>query len=331
MATRRRLRKEDQEERQRRKKELRKSYEKIRPDSKKVGTKRLSDTQKYLIVGSAAIIIIIIVAVQFLIPPTPTCFYTESDYVFASLDQTSQKVTFKNITARYLIRPENTKINCDITDYFNSSYTINPPALPIHTSYGNSITYSLIDVVSPLSWACPMNGTALPMSDWINNTVMTVVPASVKKGSPTSIHFQLSITTQIHLDQCNISLKFIQNTANTSLSYVSIINGTNYFPINRTFFTQKTNVTAKSTLLLDFTLSITTNLPPLSKLNLLESGTINLVKNDCLLQSYPGASAFQESQIFFKGLGLGGEPTLKKTKFLDVVVNIPCYNVTVTL
>ena len=331
MVTRRRLRKEDQEQRNRRKKELRKSYEKTRPGSKSVGAKRLSDTQKYLLVGSVAVAIIIIITVQFLIPPTPTCYYTESDYVIASLDQTSQKVSFNHIVAQYIIRPERTKINCDITDYFNSSYTITPPTQPTHTPppYVSSITYSLADLESPLIWACPMNGTPLPMTNWINTSTMTISPTSIKRNTPTQIRFRLSITTQIHLDRCNISLKFIQNTINTTLAFFQLYNGTEYFNINRTILTQKTNVTAKSTLLLDFILTITTSQPP-SKLNLLEVGAINLVKNNQLLQSYLGASAFKESLITFKGLGLGGEPSLKKSKFLDVMVNIPCYNITVT-
>jgi hypothetical protein len=332
MATRRRLRKEDQEELKRRKKELRKSYEKTRPDSKKVGSKRISDTQKYLLVGSAAIIIIVIISIQFLIPPVPICYYTESDFVYATLDQDSQKVSFNRIIAHYLIRPDHTEVNGNIYDYFNSSYKIAPPDQPAHSSppYVNSITYTLANVKVPLIWACRMeNGTALQMSTWINKTVMTLTPSSIPKNVLRNVNFRLAITTQISVDRYNISLKFNKNLPNTSINFVSIKNGTSFFNQNGTIFTQGVNLAARSTILLDFNLSIITA-PSFSELNFLEYGNFYLVKKGELLQSYAGASAFRESEIFFTGFGLSDEPTLKKTKFLDIVGIIPYFNITLT-
>jgi len=331
MATRRRLRKEDQEEIQHRKKELRKSYEKSNSGKKKGSAKRLSDTQKYLIVGSVAVIIIIIVAVQFLTPPTPTCYYTEGDFVYASLDQDSQTISFNHIVAFYLVRPAYTTINCDITDFFNSTYQLTKPAQPTSDSDAGSITYHLTEVKLPLIWSSAMkNGVPLQMSSWINEVHMTLTPSSIPKtGETKNVNFLLAITTQVPVDRYNLTLKFNKNIPSTTLKFINIKNGISFFPINGTIFTQGLNLTAKSTILLNFNLSVSTT-QSLSELNLLETGVLNLFKQDQLLQSYAGASAFKESEINFKGFGLGQEPNLQKSKFTNIVVNIPYYNITLT-
>jgi len=334
MASRRHLRKEEEEELKRQKKELKKSYEKTRPTSKKLGAKQFSDTQKYMLVGSIALVIIIIVAVQFLIPPAKICYFSEGDYVYATLDQDSQKINFNRIIAYYSILPEHTTVDCDIVDYYNATYSLKPPAQPI-SSYpsSSSIKYQLAEVVSQLTWACLMeNGTKLQMSPWINKTTMTTNPLGVNRYTPTNVFFQLEIKTQVQVDRYNASLKFNLNIPNTKITFWSITNGTanaTSFAQNGIIFTQGVNLSAKSIILLDFILQINTS-RPLGELNLLQSGSVYLVKNDKLLENFAGASAFKESEIDFTGFGLGQEPTLVKTKFLNIVVNIPYYNITVT-
>ncbi|MDD1778841.1 MAG: hypothetical protein LUQ65_11820 [Candidatus Helarchaeota archaeon] len=330
MASRRHLRKEEEEELKRQKKELKKSYEKTRPTSKKVGAKRVSDTQKYVLVGSVAIVIILIVAIQFLIPPPKICNFSEQDFVYATLDQDTQKINFNRIIAYYSVRPEHTTIDCDITDYFNATYSLAPQIPPPHSGpYASSIVYQLGDVVSQLTWACVMeNGTKLQMTPWINKTVMTTNPLGVNRFTPTNVNFRLAITTQVQVDRYNASLKFNLNIPNTKITFWSITDGTNFFSQNGTIFTQGVNLSAKSTILLNFILQVNSS-QPLGELNLLQSGSVYLVKNNQLLESYTGASAFKESEIDFTGFGLGQEPTLKKSKSLNIVVNIPYYNVTV--
>jgi hypothetical protein len=46
-----------------------------------------------------------------------------------------------------------------------------------------------------------------------------------------------------------------------------------------------------------------------------------------ILGSYSTGSAFKESTIYFTGLGLNKEPELVKTKFLNIVVDIPEFNI----
>ena len=331
MASRRHLRKEEEEELKRKKKELKQSYEKARPGSKKVGSKRVSDTQKYVLVGSVAIVIILIVAVQFLIPPKPICYFTERDYVYATLDQDKQQVDFSRIVAHYTIVPEHASIDCDITDYFNSSYNLALPSTPVSTNTSSTILYQLADVSSTLIWATtmvPRTGATLQMSPWINKTTM-LTPSTYRTQS-LSISFRIAIITQIQVDRFNASLQFIPNNPSTTLVFNNCnSNNTSFFTQNRTIFTQGLNLSAKSTILLSFVLEVYTT-SSLAELNLLQSGSIYLVKNNQLLEPFAGASAFKESVIDFTGFGLGQEPTLKKTKTLTIAVNIPYYNISIS-
>ena len=335
MASRRHLRKEEEEELKRQKKELKKSYEKARPGSKKVGAKRFSDTQRYLLVGSVAIIIILIVAIQFLIPPKPYCYFTERDYVYATLDQDKQQVDFSRIVAHYTIVPEHTSIDCDITDYFNSSYNLALPSPPVSTNTSNTILYQLADVSSTLIWATSMvprtGAAALKMSPWINKTTM-LTPSVIRSKPPTSISFRLAIITQTQVDRFNASLQFNLTIPGTTLTFNNCIanNTANYtsFAQNGIISTQGVNLSAQSTIVLSFTLEVSST-QPVGELNLLKSGSIYLVKNDRLLDSFAGASAFKGSEIHFTGFGLGQEPTLEKTKSLTLMVNVPCYNLTI--
>jgi hypothetical protein len=326
MASRRHLRKEEKEELKRQKKELKKSYEKTRSESKRVGTKRFSDTQRYLLVGSVAAIIIVILAMQFLIPPKQICYFTERDFVYATLGQDKSQADFSRIVAQYSIVAAHTTVNCDITDFFNSSFNLALPSPPVSTNTSNTILYQVSEVSSSLIWATPMipsKPAALPMALWINKTEMTVSPSSFAHDTPTYVTFRLAITPQIHVDYYNASLQFNQTIPSTTISLYTINNGTFYLD-NGTAFTQGTNLSAKSTILLDFTLVITSSL--IGKLNLLQRGSVYLVQNGQLLSSF----AFHEAVIDLTGFGLEQKPTVEKTKALDIVVNIPFYNVTLT-
>ena len=154
---------------------------------------------------------------------------------------------------------------------------------------------------------------------------------SVTRSISMSVSFQIAIITQIQVDRYNASLKFNLNIPNTTLTFNNCIsnctaNATS-FAQNGIISTQGVNLSAKSTIVLGFNLQVYSS-RPLGELNLLQSGSIYLVKNNQLLESFAGASAFKESEIHFTGFGLGQQPTLEKTKSLNIVVNIPCYNIT---
>lgn len=156
-----------------------------------------------------------------------------------------------------------------------------------------------------------------------------MITSSTYRTQSLSISFRIAIITQFQIDRFNASLQFIPNDSNTTLTFNTCIsNNTSFFTQNRTIITQGVNLSAKSTIVLDFNLQVYT-LRPIGELNLLKSGSIYLVKNNQLLEPFAGASAFKESEIDFTGLGLGEKPTLIKTKSLAIVVNIPCYNITI--
>ncbi len=322
----RRRRREEEEDLQRQKKALKKSYEKIHPEKKSVGTKRISDTTKFILIASVAIIVIIIVAVQFR-PPPPICYYTEGDFVHATLDQDTQQITFDHITAWYRLRPYHTSLSCDIIDYFDSTYSIIKPDLLVEPYVdADSITYSFSEETSTISWETIMeNGTALQMSTWVNLTTMQLSPSSIPKGVATIVNFKIEIVTCVAVDQCNISLRFNKNLVNTSIEFVSITNGT-ADSNNLIFSINKVNIPAASTVLLNFSLLINTTLQT-SPLNLIQWGAIHLLMKNRLLGTFPAYSKFKESTLTFIEFDYQEYPELKKTNFLDIVIDIPYYKI----
>lgn len=330
MSNRRSLKKEEEEHLQKQKTALKKSYQKKKLDSKHVGSKRFSDTKKYLIIGTVAGIIIVLITVQFLIPPQPLVYYTEADFVFATLDQDGQNITFNRIQAYYSLHPSHTSLNCNIVDYYNTSYSILPPVFPITPIiWGNEIEYFFANETSDLSWTTIMENSSTPlqMSTWLNFSSMLVTPSSVPRGIPTEVNFYLEIVTTTNVDHYNASLKIKDPIELTSVSTIGVYNGS-YDADNFTFWTQGHNLVPGSSIVLNFSLIIDTSLL-WSELNLLETGELQLRIKDTLLSDYQDYSAFKESIIDFSGLGLGPEPALRKSKFLNIVLNIPYYNVTI--
>ena len=188
MPQRRRLKKEEEEKLQQQKKALKKSYQKSYSGSKHVGSSRISDTKKYLLIAAVAGVIIIIVAVQFLVPPEPYCYFTEADFIHATLDQGTQSITFDRIVAWYHLRAKHTTINCDILDDYNDTYELELPPVSSHlsaTEYGgDQILYQITDVSSVLSFATTMeNGTDEPqMSTWVSLSTMETNPTDIERG-----------------------------------------------------------------------------------------------------------------------------------------------------
>ena len=118
MPARRRLKKEDKEKIEQQKKALKKSFQKDYAGSKRVGSSRLSDTKKWTIILGSAAIIVVLLSLVFLTIPPPRCYYTEGDYVHATLDHHTQTLTFDHVLAWYRVRPRYTTISCNIVDYW---------------------------------------------------------------------------------------------------------------------------------------------------------------------------------------------------------------------
>ncbi|HUX98631.1 MAG TPA: hypothetical protein VMV49_03700 [Candidatus Deferrimicrobium sp.] len=330
MPDRRRLRREEQDELEKKKKALKKSYQKSYTGIKRVGSKRFSDTQKILIVGAATIAIIAILSITFLIPPTPYCYYTEGDFVYASLDYDTKTITFDHIDAWYRLQPRSTTLSCDIVDYFNTSYDIKEPSNVESDPFEpGKIKYSINELKSVKSWILLLeNGTPLDMATWVTLNTMTTTPSSIPKGVITSVKFKLDLVTKVAINSYNVSLQLNTNLVNTTIQFQSITNGS-YTLSPLKFYTSGDALPASSHILLDFNLTIYTNLTS-PKINLLETGELNLVMMNTVLGSYTTGSAFKESTIHFTGIGLNKEPELVKTKFLNVVVDIPNFNIGLT-
>ncbi|NVM53884.1 MAG: hypothetical protein HWN66_09295 [Candidatus Helarchaeota archaeon] len=327
MPKRRRLRKEEEEKLQLQKKSLKKSFQKSYSGSKRIGSKRLSDTKKYALIAAVAIVIIIILAVQFLVPPEPICYYTEADFVHATLDQGTQTISFDRIIAWYYLKAEHATVNCDIDDYYNDTYDLELPPASSHLTSSvaaDQILYSVTEVTSVLLFETVMENSTVPlqMSTWVNLTIMNTTPSSISSGVETEVNFRLEIVTSVAVDHYNISLDFNQNLAQTTLTYVSIAHGTPNVG-ELLFYTRGGSLSADSSIILDFTLTVNSSLS--GSLNLLEEGEIHLVLDNQLLES--SYSDFKESEVTFT-YGMEQRPRLEKTKFLDIVVDIPYYNIT---
>jgi hypothetical protein len=332
MASRRR-RKEEEEELQRQKKALKKSFQKDFSGKKRVGSSRLSDTKKFIIMGSVAIVIILIVTIQFINPPKPVCYFTEVDFIYANLDQDAENITFNRILAWYYLKPVHTQLSCDVRDFFDTSFGYDIVVKP------DSIEDSIDDVVgdivfrfneesSAFSFSTFMeNGTPLQISTWVNLSAIELTPSSISKGVPTVVNFKLDIVSSTAVDLCNISLAFNKNLENTTIEFSSISNGTADSD-ELTFYTSKEDIPANTHILLDFNLSITTS-STLSERNLLSNGEIHLVLENKLLSSFNPYTQFKESGVDFSAFLYKTEPSVEKTKLLDVVINVPFYNITI--
>ena len=326
----RRRRKEEEEEIKKQRKALKKSFKQTHESTRKIGSRKLSDTQKYLLIGSVVGILCVIVAVQFLPPPIPYCYYTEADFVHATLDQDTQTISFNRIIAWYRARPINTYLSCNIMDFFNESFDVRVNPSTIDSSItSNDILYRFTDESSTLMWETFMeNGTPLAMSTWVNITTISITPSSVQKGITKEVNFKLDIVMCVAVDRCNISLELNKNLVNTSIVFLSIKNGT-VNVAELIFFTTKTSLSANKHVILDFNLSINTN-QTVSSLNLLKKGTIHLVMNNKLIDSYLSSLNFKESNIDFSGFLYERVPKVVKTNFLDIVINIPYYKIILT-
>jgi hypothetical protein len=96
------------------------------------------------------------------------------------------------------------------------------------------------------------------------------------------------------------------------------------------FIVEEENLAADSLVTLDFTLQITTT-TALSELNLIEAAEIHLVLNNKLLKDFPGYTNFTEAVINLAPFYLENElPTLDKAKLLDVVIDVPYYNIDIS-
>ncbi len=330
MPNRRRLKKEEKDELDKQKKSLKKSFQKAHSGSKRVGSKRISDTKKYSLIIGVVVIIVIIISIQFFGPPKPHYYYTEIDFVDATLDQDTQSITFNRIRAWYRLHPKYTTLNCAITDYFNTSFKIKEPDLIIPPStVDNKIFYDFSDLASPVSWETIMENYSIPMSTWVDIIKMNTTPSSIPRVNETTVNFHLELKTNVALDSYNISLKFYQNLENTTLEAVNMIHGS-HDPISFTFITQGNSLAAGSSIILKFDLNITTT-NPLSELNFLAAGKVNLVKRNTLLKDYPVTSEFKESTIsFVPYLVDEDEPRAYKSTLLNIVVTVPYYNITLT-
>ncbi|MFX1296697.1 MAG: hypothetical protein ACFFD2_17800 [Promethearchaeota archaeon] len=329
MTPKRRRRKEEEEELQKRKKALKKAYQKDFSSKKRVGSKGISEIHKYILVGSIAIIVIVIVAFQFIKPPPAYCYYTEGDFIYATLDQDSENIAFNHIVAWYQVTPKNVKISCDIQDYYDFSFDFILPNYPSNRFILDGIEFQLIEESSTSIWTVFLeNGTPLQMSSWVNLTDIYLTPPSIDKNSPTIVNFRLDIITCIPVDLCNISLEFNKNLENTSIEFSSITEGTADSEM-LSFFTQKENIPANTHVVLDFNLAINTNFT-LSELNLLKKGKINLEMNDKLIVSFIPDSNFKESQLSFSESAYeNNKPTLIQSKFLNIIIEVPYYNITI--
>ncbi|MHA1129308.1 MAG: hypothetical protein ACTSQQ_00730 [Candidatus Helarchaeota archaeon] len=330
--SRRRQRKEEKEELQKHKKALKKSYQKKFAGKKRIGTKKLTDTQKWGLIVGVTLIIIMIVGVQFFKPPSPLISYTEGDFIYANLDQNTQNISFKRIIAYHYLKPRNTKISCDIDDYFDQTFNYQFKTLPetiSATTFSNYTHYEFIEEKSVISFATTMeNGTELDMSSWVDLVGMTTNPSAIPSGVPTLVNFSLHLKTTVAVSYCNISLTFNKTLADTTLEYYNIENGS-ADEENLVFFVEDHNLEANSLITLDFTLNITTT-ASVSKLNLLESGESHLVLNDKLLKDFVGYSNFKEASINLAPYYPEGEPSIEKHKFLDVVINSPDFYIDIS-
>ena len=330
MSSKKRSRKE--EDLQKKKKALKRAFQKEYSGKKRVGSKRLSDTQKYLIVGVTAIVIIFVVAVQFMKPPIPYCYFTEGDFVYATLDQDAQNITFSYINAFYYLSPKNTYLSCDIVDYFDPAFNfdfITEPASIDATELSDHLLYRISNRTAAFSYYTRMeNGTPLQMSTWVNLTEMVVTPSTIPKGITTIVNFKIDIVTCTAIDRCNISLQFNRDLENTTITFSSITNGT-ADESSLYFYTKQESLSANTHVVLDFNLSINTNLS-LSAVNLLNIGEIHLVIDNKLLSAFAPYSKFKESTLTFAGFMYDTEPTVVKARFLDIVVEIPSYTISIS-
>ena len=329
----RRQRKEEEEELQRKKKALKKSYQREHSGKKRVGSKKFSDTQKYVLAGGIAIVIIVIVAVQFIRPPPPYCYYTEGDYILATLDQDSETISFDRLVMFYRLSPQYTTLSCDIQDFFDSAYfstdniLVEPPEIDASINV-DDIVYRFTEEASSLSFTTIMeNGTPLLTSTWVDIVGINMSPSTITQGVTTVVNFKLEIIATTSVDHCNISLQFNKNLENTSIEFSSNTSGL----VNEEeliFYTVQESLSANTHIYLDFDLSINTNLT--SEANLLENGEIHVVINNKLLGDFAPYSDFKVSYIDFSPFLYETEPTVEKTNFLNVVVDVPYYNITIS-
>ncbi len=333
MSGRRRRRREEEEERQKHKKALKKSFQKKYSDKKRVGSKRLSDTQKWSLIVGVTFVIIIIISIQFFRPPGPLIYYTEGDFIYATLDQDTQNISFNQIVAYHHLRPRNTVISCEIDDYFDPAFNYDLKTLPetiAATNYSDYIRYSFTEEDSSISFATTMeNGTELDMGSWVNLVMMNISPSFISSGVPTLVSFSLRIKPTVAVDRCNISLTFNKTLGDTTLEFISVENGT-ADEDDLIFTVEEENLAADSLVTLDFTLQITTT-TALSELNLLDTGEIHLVLNNKLLKDFTGYSNFKEATVNIAPFYLEDKvPSLEKVRFLDVVIDVPYYNIDIS-
>jgi hypothetical protein len=212
MSRRRRRRREEEEDLQKQKKALKKSFQKQYSDKKQVGSKRLSDTQKWSLIVGVTIVIVVIIGIQVFRPPSPLIYYTEGDFIYATLDQDTQNISFNQIVSYHHLKPRNTVISCEIDDYFDPAFNYDLKTLPetiSATVYTNYIHYSFTEEDSTVSFSTIMeNGTELDMTSWVDLVKMTISPSSISSGVPTLVNFSLHIKPTLAVDRCNISLTF---------------------------------------------------------------------------------------------------------------------------
>jgi hypothetical protein len=172
------------------------------------------------------------------------------------------------------------------------------------------------------------DGTPLVMSTWVGVTEISVTPSSIVHNTKRLVRFKLDIVTHVAVDRCNISLQFYKNPPSTTVQFHNISKGM----VNQTtltFYTNNLTVPAESHVILDFYLSINSTIA--QSLNLLQKGTIHLKMNNKVLGAFPSYSHFKESTIVFSGFYPEGDPPeLKKSSFLDIVVQVPVFKITIT-
>ncbi len=331
MPARRRLKKEEKEELDQKKKALKKSFKKDFAGSKRVGSSRISDTRKWILIATAIGVIAVLISVVFLVTPPPYCYYTEVDYVYSTLDQDTQNLTFDYILAWYKVRPRYATVSCNIVDYYNTSYDVELPpnsSLLVPGTYPpDEIWYLINEITETLTFESKLeNGTALSMATWINSTTIETSPTSITRNVRTEVNFKIELETLVALDSYNISLKIDRTQVNTTIEHKNTTSGSHS---SGTYYIKGTSLPADSLITLEFNLYINTTLP-WAELNLLESGEAHLVMEDQLLKDFSGASDFKKSTFDFNEMISGEDPTLVRSEFLDVVIDVPYFNITLS-
>ncbi|MHA1265680.1 MAG: hypothetical protein ACTSRS_10660 [Candidatus Helarchaeota archaeon] len=333
MPSRKKIRRKKQDELIKKKKILKKAFQKQYGGSKRIGSGRISDTQKYILIVAAAFTIILLVSLQFMFPPKPYCYFTEGDIIYATIDQNTQTISFDKIVAWYNLRARNTILTCDITDYYNGTYKISLPStttyLVASTLPSDQLLYQINNVDSTLTFKSIMeNGTPLYMPTWVELKAFKTTPTAIPRGIRTNVTFDIELQVNTLVDSCNISLSFYKTLNNTTIDYSQIHNGL-YDSDSFTFSISKQSLPANSNLNLSFDLSINTTNPS-TELNLLKTGTAHAIIQGKLLKDFPGGTLFKEAVLDFSPFGEGEAPILVATTFLDIFLTIPYFNLTLS-